>query len=540
METLAKDSTSTPSTFAERAAALQKRGFSLIPLASRGKQPVAGLGVRSRTKDPERIAQWAEQFPDANVGVCADDTFIILDADNAEEMLKVTGQLNTYTVESSPGKAHYYFRRDPQGFNYVRNLELGKLGSLRAENMYVVGEGSIHPKTGLPYRCVNDAPVAIIHPEVFHKLQQAAEEAEREVRKIVADWDGIASIPEGTRQTILKHLAGKWHDGLTSEEELFEKLMVVNAKCVPPKPASEILRLAKWALTKEPNKPQVKLEFGTPRVVRDREEFVMEPIGRFDCWFPLGQVSMIYGASAAGKSTLALQIMEQVAQGGEFLMHQTRARKIVIIALDRNARSMDQTFLRMSIPNGLFHVETLPEDVWADANLTAPAVNRVIEQHGPEVVLLEGLDTRCTDQTQKGVVPFMRQFQRIAEHHSVAVIGTWGAPKRQSTREAYGNARDAASGSGMVSRMAATMVYVREDEQGVRHVTCGHRDCAGEKYAMRFKDDGRLHLYVASDIPDPMADDPLDALVRQFPWEKVEPLKVMSKASYYRRKQAVA
>lgn len=50
METLAKDSTSTPSTFAERAAALQKRGFSLIHLVPRNKQPIPGLGVCG---DPE-------------------------------------------------------------------------------------------------------------------------------------------------------------------------------------------------------------------------------------------------------------------------------------------------------------------------------------------------------------------------------------------------------------------------------------------------------------------------------------------------------
>ena len=142
-------------TFIERATPLLQRGLSVIPIKPRDKAPI--YGVTSRTQDAEIVAAWAAQFPEANVGVASDERTVILDADDAAALIAKTGPLHTYTVESSPGKAHYYFRRD--GFT-VRNLELGNLGSLRAENMYVVGAGSIHPKTGLPYRVVNDAPLA--------------------------------------------------------------------------------------------------------------------------------------------------------------------------------------------------------------------------------------------------------------------------------------------------------------------------------------------------------------------------------------------
>jgi hypothetical protein len=59
--------------FLERAAPLLERGFSLIPCEPRGKKPIAGLGVMSKTKDPAIIQSWAEAYPDANVGVCADE-----------------------------------------------------------------------------------------------------------------------------------------------------------------------------------------------------------------------------------------------------------------------------------------------------------------------------------------------------------------------------------------------------------------------------------------------------------------------------------
>src|SRR5262250_763007 len=136
----------TANTFLDRAKPLQERGFSLIPLKPRDKAPI--FGVRSRTTNPELIAAWAEQYPDANVGVCADENFVILDLDDvaAAERSLNTKQfwLGNYTVQSSPGKAHVYFRRN--GFE-IRNLELGAVGSLRAFNMFVVGAGSVHPKT---------------------------------------------------------------------------------------------------------------------------------------------------------------------------------------------------------------------------------------------------------------------------------------------------------------------------------------------------------------------------------------------------------
>src|SRR5205823_14670121 len=151
--------------FLDRAIPLIDRGFSVIPLEPREKKPVAGMGVTRKSRDEAQIDAWAVQYPDANVAVCADDTFLILDADDAVAMEAVTGKLNTYTVQSSPGKAHYYFRQDPEWFQKARNLEMGKIGSLRASNQYVVGAGSIHPKTGEPYAVVNDAVVAILRAD---------------------------------------------------------------------------------------------------------------------------------------------------------------------------------------------------------------------------------------------------------------------------------------------------------------------------------------------------------------------------------------
>jgi hypothetical protein len=59
-------------TFLSRALPLIDRGFSVIPLAERGKSPV-GPGATSRSRDINQITAWAQQWPEANVGICADD-----------------------------------------------------------------------------------------------------------------------------------------------------------------------------------------------------------------------------------------------------------------------------------------------------------------------------------------------------------------------------------------------------------------------------------------------------------------------------------
>ena len=83
--------------FLERALPLLERGFSLIPLEIPalitdprrgkvpldelpGKRPATGLvpqGAKNRTRDRGTIEAWAERLPNANVGVCADENFLI-------------------------------------------------------------------------------------------------------------------------------------------------------------------------------------------------------------------------------------------------------------------------------------------------------------------------------------------------------------------------------------------------------------------------------------------------------------------------------
>jgi len=67
--------------FYDRAAAILARGFSTIPL--NGKLPLTRNGAQDRSRDPEVIARWAAEFPQANAAIVADDTFMVLTEGNA-------------------------------------------------------------------------------------------------------------------------------------------------------------------------------------------------------------------------------------------------------------------------------------------------------------------------------------------------------------------------------------------------------------------------------------------------------------------------
>src|SRR5215467_8950394 len=90
--------------FADRAQPLMIRGFSVIPLESRGKKPVPGFGARSRTRDAANVLDWCQKWPDANVGVCADENYVILDIDDVAAAEKAFNcerfWLGHYTVQS--------------------------------------------------------------------------------------------------------------------------------------------------------------------------------------------------------------------------------------------------------------------------------------------------------------------------------------------------------------------------------------------------------------------------------------------------------
>ena len=84
--------------------------------------------------------------------------------DNPEvlKMIEETTKIpETFTVSSSPGKAHFYFDQTDasieMGNLQGKDIDGKESWSARVDNRYVVAAGSIHPTTGMAYALTNHA-----------------------------------------------------------------------------------------------------------------------------------------------------------------------------------------------------------------------------------------------------------------------------------------------------------------------------------------------------------------------------------------------
>ena len=255
-----------------------ERGFSVIPIAPRDKKPVPGLGANSRTQNLDVVAEWANMWPDANAGVCADDNITILESDDAARFRKILSEMGvalpvTLTGGASANRPHWFYKRTPGcGESCVT---VPGLFEFRNVNQYVVGPGSIHPN-GSDYRFWNDAPIVELPDAVINALRQLADEYDGEgeganehiqpgaYSKLKVAYmrhhdpadllkvEGLV-VDEGERHYCLMSLAGLLHDGERSAEDIKDILVdVQGAYFADAKGEQELESIANYAVSKDP------------------------------------------------------------------------------------------------------------------------------------------------------------------------------------------------------------------------------------------------------------------------------------------------
>lgn len=148
-------------------------GYSTIPLKTRGKIPfLAWTKYQTTRATPEEINYWIKKYKDNNVAILtgAISGIIVLDIDGPEgwRYLKEHGFVPPPTprVQTSPGKAHFYFKHPGYEIRNQTNADV-KI-DIRGDGGYVVAPPSIH-ETGSHYSWVEnfsplDIPLAEMPP----------------------------------------------------------------------------------------------------------------------------------------------------------------------------------------------------------------------------------------------------------------------------------------------------------------------------------------------------------------------------------------
>jgi hypothetical protein len=249
-------------------------------------------------------------------------------------------------------------------------------------------------------------------------------------------------------------------------------------------------------ITGEKITPVEELTFRTPALPDPDGEYVVAPAdGQEDGWFPLGDISLIGGASGTGKTTWIFEMLHHQKQGYPVLGHRTFGRHFQVLAYDRGRNAFTRTMRRLRL---------LPSDVPTTAlplAFGAAAVQAIINEIEkmnpiPHVIFIEGLDMLIDDANKKSIVsPFMRQLQEVGAHFHIALICSVGAPKTKRGED-YAAKRDKLSGSEAWGRNCETVCVLEfsEEDDGTapqRSLTVLPRNASAEKFTLQFEN-GRL------------------------------------------------
>jgi hypothetical protein len=227
------------------------RGWHILPVQARGKQPTMTGWPEAATSDITQLEAWAHQYPACNWGLATGTAsgLVVIDIDGAEgrasladlerQGLTLPVTLTVTTGRTDGGEHRYY--RPPSGVD-IRNDQSGKIGAhidVRGTGGFVVCPPSIHA-SGKQYRFLDpDAPVADLPSWVIERLTV------RPPTPIATAQANPQAVGKGSRTNTLVSLAGTMQRRVMSLEAIEAALLVENAaKCNPPLPEAKVKSIA--------------------------------------------------------------------------------------------------------------------------------------------------------------------------------------------------------------------------------------------------------------------------------------------------------
>jgi bifunctional DNA primase/polymerase-like protein len=230
-----------PSPFELRAMPMIERGIPVIPLTPRTKIAFQTNWTALATTDPGKVAEIGREFPDANAACVAQAMpggkwFFEVDNPDILGMIEKTAKIpETFTVSSSPGKAHFYFNQTDASIAMGNQGGKDKDGkeswSARVNNKYVVAAGSIHPTTGKAYTVQVDAPVVPAPLWLVEWVKDNAFDSAKNTDKarVNASFDG-PPIPRGSHDNELFRIACMLRNAGMDYEQILDNLIPICEK----------------------------------------------------------------------------------------------------------------------------------------------------------------------------------------------------------------------------------------------------------------------------------------------------------------------
>jgi len=563
------DSPSVYTNFLSRALPLAELGLEVFPIDARGKEPLA-LGFLNKRGKPARLAtstnatadiqtiliKWGgPEHAECNVGVFFRSTNYGVDIDSLSECERILGQpLNIQGARvntSTPDKMHLYFDGALPDWFWTRGVayetadgEKRELFSIRYDNRYLVGPGSIHP-SGTVYGWAEGLPSS---------LPATNENLLRQLQEIAEKQGQAESKPEPMEKTLVPEKFDKLCDILRDNFErmdlpayeertarhgginfIFEECVIEphaegdNTAQIGVRPDGVLTFSCfhgshdlKWSEARpmiearygskfdwqgffggpkptiggQTPKPETEpepepLKFTRPAVLRKQLDCIMAPTEgqQFNGWFPRGRPHGIGASSGQGKTTLIVDILDKQYRGETVFGHRGLKMPYLCIWADRGVLANEETLMRLGLDKADIPVEYMDGALF-DRQATRKILALIERQPVmPAAVFIEGADFLTEDpySTPK-VATLMKDLQRIAAYYHLAMILSVGAPKMKP-KEQYALMRDRIFGSQAWAR-TMDQVLILSQKHGAppedRTLTVLHRNAAEETFELTF------------------------------------------------------
>ena len=302
-------------------------GFPVYQVVPGEKKPLRKGGYKDATLDEAVVRTWFMLNPNANIALATGDRFLAVDVDKKsggyESLALIKERFGAdifegaHRVRTGGGGEHIYCRPVP---NTVSTSLPGFPGiDIKSFGGGVVAPPSRHPSGSLYVPLDDDISALCALPDAFIAILPKKGDRSA-VLEAVENGDPIR---DGQRYEYMRAAAGSLrHNGL-EPEEILEVLRLRNqARCVPPSPDTELVRLAKdaggWPIDRAlvcAQEYERKTE-GTPLGVQWANDVIEVPTD--DLWerrLPLGALSALIGPPSVGKTFLTCEVAAALSVG---------------------------------------------------------------------------------------------------------------------------------------------------------------------------------------------------------------------------------
>ena len=155
------------------------RGWSVFPIAPKGKNPLTPHGYKDATRDLEQIEEWWTEWPKANIGIPTgkENELFVLDVDTKNNghdtlygLIMEHGELpHTIQAKTGGGGSHFLFQYE-EGIKNKTEFKQGL--DIRGDGGYIVVSPSLH-ESGKRYEWVEghhplDTRLSLAPLYIFH------------------------------------------------------------------------------------------------------------------------------------------------------------------------------------------------------------------------------------------------------------------------------------------------------------------------------------------------------------------------------------